>query len=195
MKQLWKQTVMGIIWGLVVMMACEIITSITAIITAAGALVGSGETAVGFGALTIIFFLGVIAGFVWFFINLSKFIPMQKNDTDRAAISNVRLAYIIFIVGAVLAFIPVAGWIICLICDIAAYIILLLGFNSYSTSKALNETGRQGANLLKIYAILVLICAILAIIPFVNIIAIIGEIVALVLLFMGWSKVSVGIDE
>ena len=195
MQQVWKQTVMGVIWALVLMMAGSILMSISAMVAVAGALFGSSGAAGGFGFLTIVCLLAMIGGFVWFFINLSKFITIQQTDADRSAISNVRTSYIIFIVGAILNFIPVVGWIVNLICALVANILLIIAFNNFSNSQFMNPTGRSGASLLKVQAIITLICAILMIIPVVNILAIIGEIVALVLLFVGWSKVSNGHGE
>ncbi|MCH5220460.1 MAG: hypothetical protein J1F20_07810 [Muribaculaceae bacterium] len=195
MQQVWKQTVMGVIWALVLMMAGSILMSISAMVAVAGALFGSSGAAGGFGFLTIVCLLAMIGGFVWFFINLSKFITIQQTDADRSAISNVRTSYIIFIVGAILNFIPVIGWIVNLICALVANILLIIAFNNFSNSQFMNPTGRSGASLLKVQAIITLICAILMIIPVVNILAIIGEIVALVLLFVGWSKVSNGHGE
>ena len=195
MQQVWKQTVMGVIWALVLMMVGSILMSISAMVAVAGALFGSSGAAGGFGFLTIVCLLAMIGGFVWFFINLSKFITIQQTDADRSAISNVRTSYIIFIVGAILNFIPVVGWIVNLICALVANILLIIAFNNFSNSQFMNPTGRSGASLLKVQAIITLICAILMIIPVVNILAIIGEIVALVLLFVGWSKVSNGHGE
>lgn len=195
MQQVWKQTVMGVIWALVLMMAGSILMSISAMVAVAGALFGSSGAAGGFGFLTIVCLLAMIGGFVWFFINLSKFITIQQTDADRSAISNVRTSYIIFIVGAILNFIPIIGWIVNLICALVANILLIIAFNNFSNSQFMNPTGRSGASLLKVQAIITLICAILMIIPVVNILAIIGEIVALVLLFVGWSKVSNGHGE
>lgn len=194
MKQVWKSTAMGIVYSLIIMMVASILTAFTAAATAVTAIFGS-SSAGGFVVLTVIFLLAMVGGFVWFFLNLSKFITLQRSDSDRTAISNVRTAYILFIAGTLLGLIPVAGIFINLICQIVAYVLLIIAYGNFANSPFMNEEGRSGASLLKTAAIINVICSVLMIIPFINILAMIGSIVALVLLFLGWTKVSNGYKE
>ena len=194
MNQVWKKTVMGIIWSLVLMLAGTILAGIMSVLAVAGGLLGSGGAFGAFGVMAIIFVLAALGGYIWFFINLSQFIPQQKTPEDRSAISNVRTAYIISLVGTILGLIPVAGIFLALICGLISSILLIIAYGNFSNSQAMNGTGRSGASLLKTAAIISLVCSILSIIPILNILAIIGQIVALILIFMGWSKVSNGMD-
>lgn len=190
MNQIWKSTVMGIVYALIVYIVASILISISSVAALISGLAGSAGAAGGFGAMTIIFLLLMIAGFVWFFVNLSKFIGLQKTDDDTKAITNVRTAYILIVIGAVLNLIPLIGWLLNLICQIVGYVLLIVAFGNFANSRALGQDGKTGANLLKVYAIISLICSVLAVIPFINILAYLGFIAAYVLLFIGWIKVS-----
>ena len=192
MRQVWKSTVMNIIYALIIYMVAGILTGVAALFTAGSALLGSSSGATGFLALTIVALLAMIGGFVWFFIGLSKFITLQRTEADRSAVSMVRTSYIVLIAGAILGLIPLIGWIITLLCGIAAYIMLIIAFGNFSKSEFMNENGRAGASLLKVFGIIMLVCTVLAIIPFVNILAILGEIAGIILLFLGWSRISNG---
>lgn len=185
---------MGIVYALIIMMASTILSTIFAAIAVIGGIFGS-SSAGSFVALTVICVLALIGGFIWFFVNLTKFIDMQQNTEDRTAVSNIRTAYIIMIVGNLLMLIPIAGIFINLICAIVGYILLLIAYGNFSNSKFMNANGCAGASLLKTATIINIICSILMIIPFINILAMIGLIVALVLVFIGWTKVADGIDE
>lgn len=194
MNIVWKNTVMGIVWSLVLMMVASFLMVFTTLGSIFGAIFGSAGAFGSFAFFTVLFLLLMLGGFVWFFVNLSKFITLQRDERDRASVSNIRTAYIIFIVGALVTFIPVVGWIAGIICQLVAYIMLIMAFGSFSTSVVMNDNGRSGASLLKVYAILSLICSILMIIPIVNILALIGLIVGVVLLFIGWTRIAGGIN-
>lgn len=190
MRNLWKTTVMGIVYAMIVYIVASFLVTITTVLTVASGMVGSGTAAGSFLLLTVIFLIAMLAGFVWFFINLSKFITLQKTDDDAKSISNVRTAYILVVVGVLVSFIPLIGWIVNLVCQIVAYILLIIAFGNYSNSRVLGMGAKSGASLLKTYAILALICGILLVIPVINFLALIGLIVAWILMFMGWVKIA-----
>lgn len=183
MQKQWQSTVMNIIWSIIIYMVAGIL---------AGAFGSLGSVNSTSNALKWVFLIVEIGGFVWYFMNLTKFITLQKNDADAAAVSGVRLAYIISIVGVVLAFIPAVGWIFNLICSIVSLILLIINFGKLSNSTVLPQGAKAGASLLKVSVIVSLVGAVLGIIPAVGwIFNLLCGIAALVLLFMGWSKVAV----
>lgn len=143
--------------------------------------------------ISVICKVGALGAWVWYFLNISKFMLMQVNQPDKDAIGQVRLAIIINVAGAICAFIPAIGWVIALIAGIVAAILTIMGFAAFQKSDAMQPVGKQGAGQLKIYAILGLVAAVLAIIPLVGwILSLICSIAAIVLLFMGWNNVSKG---
>ena len=182
MQQLWKNTVMGMVYALILFVA--------------GSLLYDFFNLAFFLNLAwlirLVFLLAAVGGVVWFFLCLSKFIDIQSSDEDKKAVTTMRTAYIIMAVGMILHIIPLIGWIFNLICAIVAYILLILAFGKYSTSTTLTDVAQAGVKMLKVYAIVGLVCAILLIIPIVDIVAWIGFIVAYVCLFLGWIKVSTG---
>lgn len=182
MQQQWKSTVMNIIYSIIIYAVAGILAGVF------GAFGTLNSTA---NALKWVFFIIEIGGFVWYFMNLTKFITLQKNDADSAAVSGVRLAYIISIVGVLLSMIPAVGWIFGLICSIVSLVLLIINFGKLSNSTILPQGAKEGANLLKVSVIVSLVGAVLGIIPAVGwIFALLCGIVSIVLLFMGWSKVA-----
>ena len=96
----------------------------------------SGEDMPGstFGTLDTICQILVIAGYALFFLNIKKFVDIQRTDADRKAAKDIYTAYILLIVAIVADFIPVIGGIAWLVLMIIGYIKLLSGFKALKTS-------------------------------------------------------------
>lgn len=191
----WKKVVNTIVYSLIVYMAAGLLAgifdSIASLHKLSGALGGSSNGI--WGVLAILMSIASIGGFVWFFVNVNKFIPLQKDASDAAAITGVRNAYIVSIAGIILAFIPAVGWIFSLICGLVSAIMLIMNYGKFSNSPVMNAVGKTGASNLKVAAILSLVGSILAIIPAVGwIFALICGIISIVFIFLGWTKVSNG---
>lgn len=191
MQQLWNSTVKQIIYANILQLACGLIAGILSVVATASFLGGSSSGAATSGALAIVFSLGTLAGFIWYFVKIIQFVNMQATEQDKAAINQVKISIIINIVASLLALIPAIGWIFALIGGLIASIMLILAFSQYGRSTALPAQGVAGAGQLKIYAIVALVGAILTIIPVIGgILSLICSIVAIVFMFMGWSKIA-----
>lgn len=195
MQQLWKKTAMGIVYSLIIVMVGILLMGFSAAFSLASGIFGSASGFGLFGVLTILFLLAAIGGYVWFFINLVKFKGLQQTESDRSAISNVLVAYILMFAGTILTLIPIAGIFINLVCVIAANVLLIVAYGSFSRSQVMNQMGCNGASNLKVASIVALICGVLTIIPFLNILALLGSIAVIVLQFVGWTKISNGLNS
>lgn len=204
MEQQWSSTAKSILWAIVTQIVATFLMGVFAGLAAVGAAAAimSGDSDVsmfaiftggGMGILALIFALVAIGAYVWYFLQISKFVTLQTNKPDADAIAMVRNAVIVSFVGMICSFIPVIGWVISALLNIAAAIMIFLGFNSFSKSAVLPQAGKVGAGQLKVYAILAIVGSVLAIIPLVG--SILGGLcglVGLIFLIMGWNNVSKG---
>lgn len=193
MEQQWSSTAKAILWAIAAEIIAAFLATIFSALTTGAALMGNAEGTGTFGVLAIIFVLAELAAFIIYFLKLNKFITLQTNKPDADAISMVRNSVIVSVAAIICGCIPVIGWVIALLLGIAAAVMMIIGFNSFSKSTALPAMGLNGASQLKIYAILVLVASIIIIIPAVGaILSGICSLIGLVFLFLGWSNVSKG---
>lgn len=191
MRELWKRTVLGIIFSLIVyIVASAPVIGIDTFITVTSFYFGVELNVESYAVLAIVCVIAMLAGFAWFYLNLSKFINLQKTVDDIKCISKLRTAYILITVGILIGLIPLFGWIVNLVCQILAYVRIYIAFEKYSNSQVLGVGGKTGASLLKIYALLALISNVLLDLFFTSYLGMIGFIIAWVLLFMGWVKIA-----
>lgn len=185
---------MGIIYAIIIFYVAPILAGLFDFIDTIGKVasaVGAKSNTGGAGALYWIFTIAGWAAFVWFFMNLTKFIGLQKSNEDAQNVTKIRNAYIIIFVAGILGLIPVVGWILALVAVVVGYVMLITGFGGLSKSKVLPDGAKNGASSLKICFILFIIAAVLGLIPFAGFIlkSILG-LIAVVLLFLGWSKIA-----
>ena len=203
MEQQWYSTAKSILWAIVTQIVAGFFMGLFGALAIAGAVTSfasSGDvsafamfTGGGMGILALIFALVDLGAFVWYFLQISKFVTLQTNKPDADAIAMVRNAVIVSFVGLICGFIPLVGGVIAALLNIAAAVMILLGFNSFSKSAVLPQVGKVGAGQLKVYAILAIVGAVLALIPLVG--TVLGglcSLVGLVFLIMGWNNVSKG---
>lgn len=193
MEQQWSSTAKAILWSIAAEIIAAFLAGIFGALTTGAALMGSAGGTGAFGVLAIICVLAELAAFIIYFLKLNKFITLQTNKPDADAIAMVRNSVIVSVAAIICGYIPAIGWVIALLLGIAAAVMMIIGFNSFSKSTALPAMGLNGASQLKIYAILALVASIIVIIPVVGVIlGGICSLVGLVFLFLGWNNVSKG---
>lgn len=190
---------MGVVYAIILYSAAQILSTVfgsLADIHSASGSFGIKVTSGIWRVLEIICTIGALGGFAWFFLNLTKFIDLQANATDTATVSRIRLGYIISIAGVVLGLIPSLGWILALICSVLSIVVLITAYDEYGKSTAIGANARRGANYLKYSIIISLIGVLLSHIPLVGwILSLICGIIAIILLFMGWTGIANGAPE
>lgn len=194
MEKQWKSTVMGVIYALIIFYVAPIFATIFGFISDIGDVAGSigakADTG-GAGALYWIFTIAGWAAFVWFFMNLTKFIALQKNSEDAQNVTKIRNAYIVIFVAGILALIPLLGWILSAVALIIGYVMLITGFGGLAKSTVLPEEAKSGAASLKTCFIIFIVAAVLGLIPLAgSILSAILGLVGVVLLFLGWAKIA-----
>lgn len=197
MQQIWKNTAMGVVWSTLIWMVSSLLFALCSSVGIAGSFLFSGAGV--FLVLAVLFFLGILAGFIWFLVSLSKFSNLQQCAADTATMKNVLTAELILIganivsiILSVMIFTAFIGVIISFIANIAIYAWLLTLYGSYSRSEVVGQSARDGASLLKTGCILALVAAVLNVIPFMGFISVLCNIAYIVLFFIGWTKISNG---
>ncbi len=140
--------------------------------------------------------IGVIAGYVLYILRLGDLRTMVE-EKERAAIGQIRTAAILTIVTAILGLFSLSGWIAGII-NFAAFVIMLVGFNTLKKSTTMPEKARSGFNQLFIAMLLNIIAVglmtILSWIPLVGIvmatIAGILGIIGFIMVITGWAAVK-----
>ncbi|GHV68199.1 hypothetical protein FACS1894199_15060 [Bacteroidia bacterium] len=136
-----------------------------------------------------IFQAGLILGCILIFVGLTGFKDIL-DGADQKAIGKVRLAYILVLIGVAVDFIPLMGW-ISTILGIIAFIYMLLGYSALKSSSTFPELARGGASLLFVALILLIVGEVVDFIPFAgDILQGILNIVAYILIFVGWKKIK-----
>lgn len=167
----------------------ETIKSVTFIIV--GSLLQLYNGVSGGWASTVV----AIFGFVLFLMGLN----MLKNSLDengQGAVKLLVIASILGIIGLVIDFIPLIGFVSSII-YIVAFVIELVGFLKLKKSDSIGEVGKGGVTFLLIAMILAIVQAFFGLlpIPFMGILTSILSIAALALVLFGWMKVQEGLVE
>lgn len=110
-------------------------------------------------------------------------------------ISKLKTAIILAFIGVIIVFIPLIGWIVGPILAIIAFIFEYMAYGMFKKAEVLGEEGRTGAGKLQLSMILLIVGAIVGIIPLIGVIGSLINLFALVLVFYGWYKILLGIEE
>jgi len=143
-----------------------------------------------FGTLSVLISLGIVAGYILYFLGLIKFQPLQQSPIDNAAIGKIKTAAILIAVGSLLSFIPVAGGFLDGILSFIGFIINIMAFSTLKSSATFPNKGKEGASKIFTAMILQIIAVCLGWIPIVNFISAILSIIAFILILSGWACIK-----
>lgn len=194
----WKQTTSDLYKAVKIYTFAAIAAAIFGFIATIGSaasaiasLAGSGSGG-GFGVWNILEILATVAliyGY-WLFIKTLDIFKKQVNPTDAPRIGSIRTATILSIVGAIVACIPLLG-LVGGILNLVAWIMLLIAYANLKNSVTFPEGARRGMSKLFTAMILGIIGWVIGLIPLAgDIIEMILEIVAFVIVLLGWKNVS-----
>lgn len=195
----WKQTTADLYKAVKIYtfaaIAATIFGFIGSIGNAASALASLAEgnlSGGGFGfwdALEILATVALVYGY-WLFIKSLDIFKGQVNPADAPRIGSIRTATILSIVGAIVACIPLLGFVGGIL-NLIAWILLLIAYSNLKNSMTLPEGARRGMSKLFTAMILGIIGWVVGIIPLVGgVIETILEIVAFFIVLSGWKCVS-----
>ncbi len=193
----WKQTTGDLYKAVKIYtfagIAATIFGFIASIGSAASALISmTGGSGGGFGVwnvLDILATVAVIYGY-WLFIKSLDIFKQQVNPADAPRVGSIRTATILSIVGAIVACIPMLGFVGGIL-NLIAGIMLLIAYANLKNSVTFPEGARRGMSKLFTAMILGIIGWVIGLIPLVGgVIETILEIIAFVLILLGWKNVS-----
>lgn len=207
-KKIWQKTVGSLIGAIWLYTLANIAGSITDFVddllnpvdlfSTIASLAGGGEGSSPFGTIDLLgyfFSLSVIVGYFLFFSALSRFIELQRSDSDIIAVKRIRKAYILMFVSVLLGFIPLIGTFVAFIITIVAYASLLSGYKSLRDSSTFTAEARQGAARLRTATIWLLVGYIIGALPFCGIIESLISSIAFFSILSGWNCIRKGAPE
>ena len=138
--------------------------------------------------------LAALVGLVFYFMGLGKLKSILDDDGVRG-VSKLKTAVILSIVAVVIGLLPLLGGIIGGIIAIIAFIFEFIGYGALKKSATIGAEGQAGAGKLRVSMIVVLVGCILGFLPGIgDTIEAFLSIVALFLLFKGWTMVLFGLE-
>ncbi|MDR1667024.1 MAG: hypothetical protein LBS03_04950 [Bacteroidales bacterium] len=148
----------------------------------------TGGAGTFFSVLSYLLLAGIIVGYVLVLKGLGSFRNLLE-PADSKSIGNVRTAFILALVAAALDIIPFIPGIIGDILYLIAVILMLIGYSQLKASKTFD--GADGASLLLVAMIILIVGWVLDFIPFVgDWIEAICTIVGYALTLIGWNKIK-----
>lgn len=132
-----------------------------------------------------------LVGLIIYLIGLGK-LKQELDQQGVAGISNIKIAVLLSIVAGVLAWIPLVGGTISTIILIVAFILEFIGYGKIKLSKSVGMEGANGASMLRNSMIVFFTAALLSFIS--DNVAGITAIIALIMVFSGWTQLLFGIE-
>ncbi|MCD7969790.1 MAG: TMEM43 family protein [Alistipes sp.] len=143
-----------------------------------------------FTILKWISFIGLIAGYVLYIMGLDSFKKILP-EADAASVGKIFLGVILGIVALIIAFIPIAGWILGGLCNLTSFFLMLIGFNSLKGSATFPIKARSGAGTLFVAMILGVVGVIIGWIPLIGwILGGLISLICLIMTFVGWNNIK-----
>lgn len=137
--------------------------------------------------------IAALIGLVLYFLGLSK-LGANLDANGATGVSRLKIAVVLSIVAVVFGWIPLLGGIVAGILLIVAFVVEYLGYSAMKKSATLGMEGQSGAGKLCISMIVLLIGAIIDLFPLTGMIVGIISLVALWLIFQGWTMVLFGLE-
>ncbi len=188
-QELWKKSTNWIFWGALAYSLLGIVAGIVGTVealSAVGSMLSGRSSSAGVG--TILSSIGVIAGYVFYFMGLIKFCGAVRTE-DLPHAKKLKIAVILALVAVVVSMIPLMGWVAGVL-NIVALILYIIAYSNLKKSETFPARAREGAKLLFVAAILSLVGVCLNFIPVAgSVLKLILDVVAMILLLAGWNKV------
>ena len=189
--KIWKGILLAVLAGIVAAIL-QPIADLGNTIQSVSAFVGGDMGGLFSGGLStldiviIIFDLAVIFGYVLVFLGISGF-QSKLTGKDAKNANLLKWAYILIAGGIFLGILglPVLPW----LCEAAAFVLTTLGYFGLKAG-GFNEPIKKAFNLLFISQIIYLAAIVIDLIPFTGFLVSVAEIVAFILILVGWNKVK-----
>lgn len=196
--QLWNQSTKRVFIGQILTCVLGIVAGIIGFFAGASAIAafatGSSEAAgaaAGINVINIIVKIAILVGYVLVFLGIMGMKNAASGEIQKH-VQNLWIATILNLVGAVIGLIPLLG-IVGGICNLVAFIFLIIGYNGLKNSSAMaafSPAGAAGFKTLFTAMIIAIIGTVVGWIPIIGIIGTLACFVAWIMVLVGWKKVS-----
>lgn len=142
-------------------------------------------------ATDIALYLLTIIAYITCMCGLGSFANVQETEWDASGVRKVRGGFVWSFVAAILACIPLVGWIFGFAFSVVAFFVSLGGYNRLKNSSTFPKMARLGAALLFAAMFVELLGDILGLLPFVG--SLLQGLLYVVVIFMvmsGWKKIE-----
>lgn len=192
----WNKETRQAYVGTLIYSIMGIVASLLGIAAIFSALSGGGTLLT---ILTIVAYLSVIGGYVMFFLAI-KDLKEITEGAEQAAFKKIFISIIFSVVAAFLSMIPLSFVLrfIVGLCNIAAYILLLISYSALKRSEVIagfSPEASHGFKTLFTAQLLLVIGVGINWIPVINFLGGILDIIAFILVILGWKKVATPIAE
>lgn len=139
--------------------------------------------------------IAAMVGLVIYLIGLGK-MKSALDELGMKGASKLTIAVIFGLIAIPFSWIPLVGSFICGILGIIAFFFEFMGYGLLKNSESVGNEGRIGAGKLRISMIVLLIGAIIGFIPIIGSkIEAFISLVALWMIFQGWTKIVIGVSQ
>lgn len=142
---------------------------------------------------TVMTGIAALIGLIIYWMGLAR-IRTALDSVGEQGVGKLKIAVILGLIGVVIGWIPLIGGIIGGILVILAFIFEFMGYGLLKTSGAMGNDGQVGAGKLRTSMILLLVAAVIGFIPLLGIVEKLLSLVALWLVFQGWSMMLQGME-
>lgn len=138
--------------------------------------------------------VAALIGLILYFVGLGK-LKVSLDADGAKGVSRLKVAVILSLVAVIFGWIPLLGGIVAGILLAIAFLVELMGYSAMKRSVSLGVEGQRGAGKLCISMIVLLVASIIDLFPLTGMVVGLISLIALWLIFQGWSGVLEGMEN
>lgn len=138
--------------------------------------------------------VAALIGLILYFVGLGK-LKVSLDADGAKGVSRLKVAVILSLVAVIFGWIPLLGGIVAGILLAIAFLVELMGYSAMKRSVSLGVAGQRGAGKLCISMIVLLVASIIDLFPLTGMVVGLISLIALWLIFQGWSGVLEGMEN
>lgn len=138
--------------------------------------------------------VAALIGLILYFVGLGK-LKVSLDADGAKGVSRLKVAVVLSLVAVIFGWIPLLGGIVAGILLAIAFLVELMGYSAMKRSVSLGVEGQRGAGKLCISMIVLLVASIIDLFPLTGMVVGLISLIALWLIFQGWSGVLEGMEN
>ncbi len=205
-EKTWFTTTKNIFTAVLIFSIATVVQAIMALFGGAQDMVSSAASLMGastgfnfYNLVKWICIIGMAGGYLLYVMGLGKLSIMLK-EKDMKAVGQVRIGGAILILTSLTLFFPLPVWLawIVRVAELAAYVMMFVGFGTLKKSHAIDSKAARGFSTVYLATLFSIIAMLLGWLIYVSfalgaVMSVIGgilEIVAIILVIVGWATVK-----